>query len=231
MTTVHHHFHPSFPHHPFAGKVPGTRPLRARESRQELAQTTSATRTEAARQPDQDWGGYTFEFLIGRVLRNQHTQIRTVMMHLQELAAATAKEAGVTRREITGIRRHLAMLINELTQLITTEEEVFPTLLDLEVFYVGETPASGRPRQVRQRIADFTRQHGAIIQTLDQIQAEANSLIQLSGSGHARRAFCDRLANFRSILLEHFYIEDDFLFCRANQMETELFCRTQSVRR
>ena len=166
----------------------------------------------------------TFEFLILRVLRNQHGRVKEEFQVLQRIAATVADRYGARHPELGVIDELLQKLSLELTTHLAEEEgTLFPALLELELAYLGESPILGYPKRVRSILKSMSQQHDTSSVTLRQIRAASHSFCPRERVAVPYREFYDRLEGFFRALHRDFHIENNILFPQAAQMEAEIF--------
>src|SRR5665213_2199738 len=166
----------------------------------------------------------TFEFLILRVLRNQHGRIKEELTVLQGIAATVADRYRARYQELAAIHELLQKLSLELTTHLAEEEDtLFPALLELELAYLGESPILGYPKRVRDILKSMSQQHDTSSVTLRQIRAASQSFCPPSRAAAPYREFYDHLQKFFRELHRDFHMENNILFPQAAQMEAEIF--------
>ena len=166
----------------------------------------------------------TFEFLILRVLRNQHGRVKEELPVLQGIAATVADRYRARHPELAAIDELLQKLFLELTTHLAEEEgTLFPALLELELAYLGESPILGYPKRVRNILKSMSQQHDTSSVTLRQIRAASQSFCPPSRAAAPYREFYDRLQKFFRELHRDFHMENNILFPQAAQMEAEIF--------
>ena len=166
----------------------------------------------------------TFEFLILRVLRNQHGRVKEELPVLQGIAATVAGRYRVRHPELAVIDELLQKLSLELTTHLAEEEgTLFPALLELELAYLGESPILGYPKRVRDILKSMSQQHDTSNITLRQIRAASQNFCPPSRAAAPYREFYDRLQKFFRELHRDFHMENNILFPQAAQMEAEIF--------
>jgi len=166
----------------------------------------------------------TFEFLILRVLRNQHGRVKEEFPVLQRIAATVADCYGARHPELGVIDELLQKLSLELTTHLAEEEgTLFPALLELELAYLGESPILGYPKRVRSILKSMQQQHDTSSVTLRQIRAASHSFCPPERVAAPYREFYDRLQKFFRELHRDFHMENNILFPQAAQMEAEIF--------
>jgi regulator of cell morphogenesis and NO signaling len=166
----------------------------------------------------------TFEFLILRVLRNQHGRVKEEFPVLQRIAATVADRYGARHPELAVIDELLQKLSLELTTHLAEEEGIlFPALLELELAYLGESPILGYPKRVRSILKSMSQQHDTSSVTLRKIRAASHSFCPPERVAAPYRKFYDRLQKFFRELHRDFHMENNILFPQAAQMEAEIF--------
>ena len=169
------------------------------------------------------WRGSTCEFLILRVLRKEHADLRVELHHLRTLAAASAERHHGNRPEIPIIGELVEQLAAELAAHMDIEETtVFPVLLEVELAYVGEISVSTAPRGVGQLLKSMSEQHQRTRRTLAQLRRESNDFRSPSTDGLLDGEFYAQIANLDRGLRNDFRLENAVLFPRVAQMESEL---------
>lgn len=168
--------------------------------------------------------GNTFEYLILRMLRAQHEDLRHSLAPLNALATTAAERSRAKHPEVLAIEELLQLLSSELIAHLAEEERnLFPALLQLELAYVGENPVSGHPKHVRDIIRSISQQHDASGITLRRIAAASNSFLPPE---HADTSLCEfyaSLQKFYADLHRDVHLENNVLFPQAAQMEAEIF--------
>lgn len=169
------------------------------------------------------WRGSTCEFLILRMLRKEHADLRAELHHLRTLAAASAERHHGNRPEIPIIGELVEQLAAELAAHMDAEETtVFPVLLEVELAYVGEISVSTAPRGVGQLLKSMSEQHQRTRRTLAQLRRESNDFSSPSTDGLLDGEFYAQMANLDCGLRNDFRLENAVLFPRVVQMESEL---------
>lgn len=169
------------------------------------------------------WRGSTCEFLILRVLRKEHADLRAELHHLRTLAGASAERRPGIHSEIPIIRELVEELTAELSAHMDTEETtVFPALLEVELAYVGEMSASAAPHGIGQLLKNMSEEHQRTRRTLAQLRHESHGFNPPSTDSLVDREFYARLASLYCELRRDFRLENAVLFPRVAQMESEL---------
>jgi len=198
-------------------------PAARRPSRAAPRRSRSTRHTHSLEQPD--WNSYTCEFLITRILRRQHAELRDELRQLEEMAGAAADkpghpgQAGSTGR----VRSALTALAGELDSDFAEEERVFSRLLDVELAYIGMDCASCPPQRVQNSLHQTAQRHGVEKRHLDRIEAAIHAFNPAPVPGTVNHVLWDRLLHFHQLLTTHSQIEDYVLLPRVTRMESELF--------
>ncbi len=170
-----------------------------------------------------DWRSSTCEFLILRVLKKEHAELRAEIHHLRTLAAASAGRHHGNRPDIPIVAELVEELTAELSAHMDTEETtVFPALLEVELAYVGEMSASTAPRGIGHLLRNMSEEHQRTRRTLAHLRRESHGFNPPSTDNLLDRQFYARLANLYCGLRRDFRLENAVLFPRVAQMESEL---------
>lgn len=189
------------------------------EAMRALSDPEAKNGTVASHAPDT-----TLEFLVLRVLQAQHDKVKQILPALERLAANAVEHNRVRHPEVAVIEELLQRLSSDLTTHLTDEERnVFPSLLELELTYLGEKPVSGKPTQVRELLHDMSQQHDTSGLTLHRISAESHGFCPPAGADSSCRGFYEELQNFYTDLHQDLHVENDILFPQAARMEAEIF--------
>jgi len=173
------------------------------------------------------WASYTCEFLVTRVLRQQHAVIREELRRLLQLTHAalerTAPNSASARPDLQALSERVRALAAELTDDIAAEEPVFTNMLELELAYVGHHPGSAHPHPAGASLDRIAEQHEHYAALLRQLRSDAIRLTTTRAVTVAERRLSDHLLQLDRLLLDHFHLEDDVLLPRIARMEAELF--------
>lgn len=169
------------------------------------------------------WEGSTCEFLILRVLRKEHADLREAIRRVRTLAKLVAERQEPKDAEVTIVGELIEDLAAEVAaHMLAEEHAVFPVLLDLELAYVGEGPISMPARRIEPLLRNMSQQHSATGRTLTRIHHESNGHRPPAGAGLEYKQFYEQLAKLDSELRRDVDLEDNILFRRATQIEREL---------
>ena len=170
-----------------------------------------------------DWTGKTCEFLILRVLRQQHADLRDGLRNLRILAADAAERNGSKHAELRVIRDLVEELSVELgTHMDAEESTVFPALLEVELAYLVESFASMPRRLLDAILKSMSVQHRVAGRTLGQLRRESNGFCPPARADGKYQEFFGRLRELYIEVRHDLHVENNVLFPRVMQMEAEL---------
>ena len=170
-----------------------------------------------------DWNSNTCEFLILRLLRKEHADLRTEMRVLPVLAATTAERDESHHPELKTIRELVEELAGELTVHMDEEERnVFPVLLDVELAYLGELTPSSTPREIGSILKKMSEEHRVAGRTLGRLRAESHGFHPPVEADGQCKQFYSRLGSLYSAIRHDLHVENSILFSRVAQMEAAL---------
>ena len=171
----------------------------------------------------EEWEASTCEFLILRVLRKEHADLRTDIQRVRGLAKLAAEHQESSHAEVTIVGELIEDLAAELAaHMLAEEHAVFPALLELELAYVGEGPISMPARRIEPLLRSMSKQHSATGRTLTRIHQQSNGYHPPARAGLEYKQLYEELAKLDSELRRDVRLEDNILFHRATQMEREL---------
>jgi regulator of cell morphogenesis and NO signaling len=171
----------------------------------------------------EQWEGSTCEFLILRVLRKEHADLRAAIRSVRTLAKLVGEREEPKQAELTTVGDLIEDLAAELAaHMLAEEHAVFPVLLDLELAYVGEGPISMPARRIEPLLRNMSQQHSATGRTLTRIHHESNGYHPPAGAGVEYKQLYEQMATLDAELRRDVRLEDSVLFRRATQIEREL---------
>lgn len=169
-----------------------------------------------------DLGQFPFEYLIGRIIHDQHEEIRHELIRLQGLSALAANQEPPRQTGLKAVRQLLRSFVARLTAHMNEEEEIFPYLLQLELAYLGEDVIPRDPTRAREALQTFSKEHGIQLRILTNLCSRADSA---GAPSEIAGAACDlscALKDFHRTLFNHSHLETNAVFARAAQMEEEI---------
>jgi iron-sulfur cluster repair protein YtfE (RIC family) len=188
-----------------------------------VAPRSSRSAHSSAQTEQPDWNSYTCEFLITRILRRQHAELRDELHQLEDMAAAA--DAGKPSHPHTPgrVQSALVALAGKLDTDFVEEERLYSRLLEVELAYIGTDCASCPPQRVQSSLHNTAQRHGVEKRRLGRIEAAIRSFNPAPAAGSVDHILWNRLLRFHQLLMAHFHIEDYVLLPRVTRMEAELF--------
>jgi regulator of cell morphogenesis and NO signaling len=166
----------------------------------------------------------TFESMILQTLRTRHEELRHALPPLNTLAIRAVEHNRTKHPEIVTIEELLQALSLELTAHLAEEERnLFPAVLQLELAYVGESPAPRQPGLVLEIIGSMSQQHDASATTLRRMSTAGNRFRYPEHADTSICEFYDGLQRLFADLQRDLHIENNVLFPQAARMEAEIF--------
>lgn len=161
--------------------------------------------------------------LIGYILDKHHVYTKNEMARLEPLAGKVVGAHGANHSELLAIRDLLRQLFTDLKQHMFKEEQIlFPFILALEVAREQNRPAPSAPfgtvnNPIRMMLAEHDTA-GEILRELRKLSADyqvpADACISF-------KTFYEALAVFEQDLHQHIHLENNLLFPKAVELETE----------
>ena len=170
--------------------------------------------------PDIDSGSFTLEFLILRVLPEQHRQIRDRADRLSRtaIAAARSRSDASEQQQVRALMAAFASIVNAH---LADEDMIFPSLLTLELAYLGEFLEGGCSIDIRDQLQAISHRNSQHRQDVGEIRRRAGMLI--ANANPADRTIYSRAALLARTISRHLEIEDTLVLRRADRMQAELF--------
>lgn len=168
-------------------------------------------------------GEFPFDVLINRLIQEQHAEIRRELLWLQELSARATKQQKNAPGKMRAVAQLVGSLIAALVAHINEEEKIFPSLLSLEVAYVGGGPAPSHRKLAREALHAFSKDHDHYLKDLQDIIRRVDSITAPADMIPVENDLSARLKTLHRLLLKHCYFETNVVFARAAAMEAELF--------
>lgn len=181
-----------------------------------------SARTESEMAAEQ-WESSTCEFLIFRVLRKEHAELRAQVARVRSMAKLVSECERSKHAEFATVRELVDDLAAELAaHMLVEENSLFPALLQLELAYVGEGPVSMPTQSIEPLLRSMSDQHAGTGRMLTLLRRETHDFRPLGGMEPPFLGFYEALAKLDSELRRDLRVEDSILFRRATQIEREL---------
>ncbi len=179
----------------------------------------------AARTPEQNsenWAGQSLASLSAHIVATHHAYIKRELPRLAFLAQKVVNRHGSTRPELPTIAETLAQLEEELTPHLAKEEVVlFPYIAGLEQSLSSGT---AKPHScfgtVANPIAMMTQEHDAAGTLISEIHTLSGNFTTPQDACPTFHAFYDGLREFEQDLHQHIHLENNILFPRAIELES-----------
>jgi iron-sulfur cluster repair protein YtfE (RIC family) len=166
---------------------------------------------------------FPLDILINRLIQDQHAEIRRELLRLQEISAEAIKDEIVAKGKMRAVAQLLGSLVTAIVAHMNEEEEVFPSLLKLELAYIGEGNAPTNHTLARGALREFSKDHTEHFKSLEAINRRAESITTAANLTPTEHDLPARLKTLHRLLLKHCFFETNIVFARAAQMEAELF--------
>lgn len=168
--------------------------------------------------------------LIQRIVRVHHRRVRQDLPALVRMAGRLASTHGNKVETYATIAREVETLHSDMLAHIEKEEQVlFPVIAEMEEksggFYAAGCACFS---SVRQPIARMKQEHETANRTMNLLRQHTNAFHPPEKACSTQRALYGGLRNFETDLQEHMRLEDELLFPRVINLETELQGRSQS---
>jgi len=170
-----------------------------------------------------DWQQRPMEELVAHIVATHHAYVKRELPRLAMLAQKVVNRHGAKRAELPAIQTALSTLDAELTQHLAKEEGVlFPYIVRMER---ACTEGSALPDAcfdtVASPIAMMTQEHDAAGVLLAEMRRLSQNFTTPEDACPTYHAFYDGLREFEKDLHQHIHLENNILFPRAIEMESQ----------
>jgi regulator of cell morphogenesis and NO signaling len=154
-----------------------------------------------------------------------HAITRDELQRLGALAEKVADRHGPNHPELAGVRDALRRITGDMLPHMMKEENVlFPFIGQLE----RESAGGGAPTapffgSVRNPIRMMLAEHDAVADILRELRALSGGFVVPADGCTSYRALYEGLAAFELLTHEHIHIENNILFPRSVELESEAF--------
>jgi len=171
----------------------------------------------------EDWQQRSMEELVAHIVSTHHAYVKRELPRLGELAQKVVDRHGVKRAELAAIQTTLATMDEELTPHLTKEEAIlFPYIVKLER---GGTSGTAMPSccfdTVAKPIQMMTQEHDAAGVLLAEMRRLSQNFTTPEDACPTYHAFYDGLKEFEQDLHQHIHLENNILFPRAIEAESQ----------
>lgn len=185
-----------------------------------LAALVESERSSNGEDPSTDWSTATLSQLIDHILAKHHEYLRRELPRLSEMAARVARAHGDRFAWVLECQQVLGELRGELESHMMKEEQMlFPMIRELEAADASPTFHCGN---LQKPITVMEHEHDNAGNALSQLRSLSNGFTPPEDACNTLRAWLDGLAELESDLHEHIHEENNILFPRAQQRESQL---------
>jgi regulator of cell morphogenesis and NO signaling len=171
----------------------------------------------------EDWPNRSMEELAAHIVATHHAYVKRELPRLAVLAQKVVNRHGTKRAELPAIQTALSTLDEELTLHLTKEETIlFPYIVKLER---ARTSGAAMPSScfgtVAHPIQMMTQEHDAAGALLAEMRRLSQNFTTPEDACPTYHAFYDGLKEFEQDLHQHIHLENNILFPRAIEAESQ----------
>lgn len=171
----------------------------------------------------EDWAQRSMEELAAHIVATHHAYVKRELPRLAVLAQKVVNRHGAKRVELPAIQTALSTLDEELTLHLAKEETIlFPYIVKLER---ARTSGAAMPSScfgtVAHPIQMMTQEHDAAGVLLAQMRGLSQNFTTPADACPTYHAFYDGLKEFEQDLHQHIHLENNILFPRAIEVESQ----------
>lgn len=162
--------------------------------------------------------------LIQHIVRVHHQHVRQNLPRLVRYVRKLTDQLGDQACEFRAIEKLVGQLQQDMVPHIRKEEEVlFPFIVRMEEEVILTYPPEHACfRSVSHPVLMIMQEHEVANRVMEQIRRCTGDYAVPEWACPTQRALIEGLREFEADLREHIHLENDLLFPRAIQMETEL---------
>jgi regulator of cell morphogenesis and NO signaling len=166
--------------------------------------------------------------LIQHIVRIHHQRVRQELPRLAEMASKVVAKRGDRAPELAKVAELIEKLHGEMYAHIQKEEQVlFPFISQMDQeSIVAYPPSHGCFRSVSHPIFMMEQEHESADHIVAELMPLTNHFEPPSWACATHIALFSGLRNFEADLRQHVHLENDVLFPRAIQLESELKARS-----
>jgi regulator of cell morphogenesis and NO signaling len=179
----------------------------------------------------QEHGGVAFNSetlsltcLIQHIVRVHHHCVRQELPRLAEMASTVAVKRGDRAPELANVAELIGKLSAEMLVHIEKEEQVlFPVIAQMDQqSIVAYPPTQACFPSIAQPIFMMKQEHKSADRIMVELIRRTNHFEPPSWACATHNALFSGLREFKAHLRQHFHLENDVLFPRAMQLQSEL---------
>ncbi|RLD21081.1 MAG: iron-sulfur cluster repair di-iron protein [Bacteroidetes bacterium] len=171
-----------------------------------------------------DYNNWELDKLIDHIVNTHHSYVNAALSQLDEYSAKVAKVHGNGNPEVVEIYHHYQAIANELRMHMHKEEAIlFPYIRTMVVANrYGEALTPPPFGSVKFPIDMMESEHVSAGNAMESIKQLSNDFSPPEHACNTYRVLYAKLQEFESDLHQHIHLENNILFPKAIQMETDL---------
>ncbi len=176
-----------------------------------------------------DWRGEPLAELARYIVEKHHAFTQAEITRLSALIAKVVSAHGKNHPELTRLQTVFAGLSEELLEHMRKEEELlFPYVVEMEeAARTRRRPPESMFGTVQNPVAAMIMEHEASGQALEKMQETTNNYEVPPDGCTSYRALYQALPAFAADLHQHIHLENNILFPRAVELESNLASSTR----
>jgi regulator of cell morphogenesis and NO signaling len=185
-----------------------------------LSALTESDRSSDASEADNDWSSAPLTDLIDHILSEHHAYLRCELPRLSDMASKVVRAHGERFPWVVECEKVLAELRAELeSHMMKEEQRLFPMIRKLEA---ADAPSAFHCGNLQNPITVMEHEHDNAGNALAQLRSVSNGFTPPKDACNTFRAWLDGLSELEADLHEHIHEENNILFPRAQQRESQL---------
>lgn len=181
---------------------------------------SALTESDRSSEADNDWSSAPLSDLIDHILLKHHAYLRRELPRLSDMAKKVVRAHGERFPWVLECEKVLAELRAELESHMMKEEQLlFPMIRELEA---ADAPPAFHCGNLRNPITVMEHEHDNAGNALAQLRSLSHGFTPPEDACNTFRAWLDGLAELESDLHEHIHEENNILFSRAQERESQL---------
>lgn len=181
---------------------------------------SALTESDRSSEADNDWSSAPLSDLIDHILLKHHAYLRRELPRLSDMAKKVVRAHGERFPWVLECEKVLAELRAELESHMMKEEQLlFPMIRELEA---ADAPPAFHCGNLRNPITVMEHEHDNAGNALAQLRSLSHGFTPPEDACNTFRAWLDGLAELESDLHKHIHEENNILFSRAQERESQL---------
>ena len=189
-----------------------------------LEEVTAALETPAAASLEKDWRGVSLTELAQHIVETHHAFTRAEINRLTGMIAKVVAAHGQNHPELSRLQMAFAGLGEELREHMRKEEDLlFPYIVQMEeAARLKRQPPEPMFGTVQNPVAVMIMEHEASGQALEKMRETTKNYVAPSDGCASYLALYQALPVFAADLHQHIHLENNILFPRAIELESDL---------